>query len=145
MTDGVDACYSYGQFTKEHLKKMKEGISLFNRQMYWECHEELEDHWIDDVADNARYVYWAVIQVATSLFHYRQDNIKGAEGMLNKAKEKLNKCVQLKVETPLLYSSINWEKFKQLVFEVPNKNSSLEDYKILYTFRFKPDPSLWEI
>ena len=144
MTSGVGSDVSYGQFSIEHLKNMKLGIELFNQQKYWECHEELEDHWLEDTADNARYVYWAVIQVATSLFHYRQDNILGAEGMLKKAKEKLLKCESLKVETSILFDAINWDKFKKLVRDVPDKNSELSNYKSLYVFRFKPDPSLWE-
>ena len=44
---------------------------------YWECHEELEHHWLEDAGDNARLIYWAVIQVAAAMYHFRDDNLKG--------------------------------------------------------------------
>ena len=37
----------YGQFLVEHLQKIQYGIELFNEQKYWECHEELEDLWLE--------------------------------------------------------------------------------------------------
>ena len=40
--------YHFGQFTPEHFEKMKKGVQLFNEQKYWECHEELEHHWLED-------------------------------------------------------------------------------------------------
>lgn len=132
----------YGQFNVEHLEKMKHGIKLFNQQKYWECHEYLEDHWFEDMGDNARYVYWAVIQVACSMIHYRDGNLAGAFGMLKKARDKFTQCESKKVETELLYKVLSWEKLKKLVFSIPD-DAPLEAYKVLYAFRFK-DPSLWD-
>ena len=80
--------YHYGQFTKEHLEAIKEGILLFNDQAYYECHEALEDLWLSDVGDNARLVYWAIIQVAAAMIHFREDNVIGARGLIKKAKDK---------------------------------------------------------
>lgn len=54
--------YHFGQFTKEHLCDVRKGVVLFNQQKYWECHEELEHHWLESRGDNARLVYWAVIK-----------------------------------------------------------------------------------
>lgn len=132
----------YGKFTVEHLGKIKQGIELFNRQKYWECHEYLEDHWFEDMGDNARLVYWAVIQVACSMIHYRDGNLSGAFGMLKKAKGKFVQCKEKGVETELLYKTLSWQKLKNLVFSIPD-DAPIEEYKKLYTFRFK-DPSLWE-
>ena len=74
--------YSYGQFSPEHFEKMKKGIELFNQQMYWECHEELEHHWLEDAGDNARLIYWSVIQVAAAMYHFRDENMEGVHGLL---------------------------------------------------------------
>ena len=125
----------YGQFTHEHWQKISPGIALFNQQKYWECHEVLEDLWKEDTQDNARLVYWAVIQVAASLIHYRQDKLIGAAGMIKKAKEKFQKAEKLNVETQILYDKLSWKKLKDLVFAIPDE-PQLSDFKTLFDFRF---------
>lgn len=122
-------------FAEEHLNLMKEGLSLFNAQKYWECHENLEDCWIEEPGP-VRNVYWAVIQVATSLFHYRQDNLIGAKGMLAKAKQKIERCEKMHVESELLYKKVSWKKFKETVRKVPEA-PTLEDFVELYQFKFE--------
>ncbi|ATH06606.1 hypothetical protein BIY24_01245 [Halobacteriovorax marinus] len=134
--------YYYGQFTEEHLKLLKTGISLYNEEKFWECHEEVEDLWLADYGDDARYVYWVVIQVATSLYHYLDDNLNGAEGMIRKAKRKLEICEKKNVETELLYKYLSWEKFKKIIRKIPEK-SKIEDYNELYSFKFK-NPNHWD-
>ncbi|WP_127717699.1 DUF309 domain-containing protein [Halobacteriovorax sp. HLS] len=135
--------YHYGQFTPEHLNLLKLGITLYNEDKFWECHEEVEDLWLADYGDNARYVYWVIIQVATSLYHYLDGNLNGAEGMIRKAKRKLDTCEKLKVETDLLYSYLDWEELKRIVRKIP-ENSSIDDYNELYNFKFK-NPAKWKI
>lgn len=132
----------YGQFGSEHLNKMRRGIELYNSGHYWECHEELEDHWLEDVGDNARYVYWAVIQVATALFHWSDDNLNGARGQLKRALGKLTKLEQLHVETPLLYNNLSWQAFKNVVRAI-RPRPELADFNNLARFKFK-DPTLWK-
>lgn len=133
--------YLFGQFGPQHLEAIKEGIELFNKKKYWECHEALEDLWLDHVGDNARFVYWAIIQVAASMFHCREDNITGAWGMLYKAQAKLKKCEAMHVETQLLYQYLSWQEFKELVFSI-KKSTPLEGYQKLYDFKFS-DPNMW--
>lgn len=118
---------------------MKKGIEDFNAQKYWECHESLEDVWNEDVHDQARNVYWAVIQVASSLIHYRDGKIVGATGLINKAKEKFKRCESLNIETPLLYEFLNWKELKELVFKIPDQ-PQLEEFKNLFQFRFTKYP-----
>lgn len=135
--------YHYGQYSEEHLKNTIEGVKLFNIQKYWECHEVLEDHWLEGRGDNARYVYWAIIQVAAAMIHYRDQNLSGAQGLIAKAKEKFSKIDELKVETDLMETYLSWSKLKGLVNKIP-KGAELEKFAELYEFRFK-DPSEWEI
>lgn len=129
--------YKYGQFSPDHLAKMKEGVQLFNEQKYWECHESLEDVWIEDRHDAARTVSWAVIQVAAACIHYRDDKIIGAQGMVNKAKEKFRRCHELHVLTPLVFQYLDWKELEELVMKIPEKDAKLEDFEELYNFRFK--------
>ncbi len=131
----------FGTFTIDHLKKMKEGIELFNAQKYWECHEALEDVWMEDANDPARNVYWAVIQVAASLIHYRDGRITGATGLITKAKEKFLRCETMNIETPLLYEHLQWKELKGMVYRIPPE-PKLEDFKDLFQFRFTTYPFL---
>ena len=133
--------YFFGQFGPEHFDKMKAGVSLFNEQKYWECHEELEHHWLEDAGDNARLIYWAIIQVAAAMYHYRDGNLEGVHGLLFKAKNKLQRASDHKVETDYLLEHINWQEFRKLIINSPERGELLE-YQEIYDFRFKG--SAWD-
>jgi hypothetical protein len=135
--------YHYGQFGPEHLENTREGVLLFNQQKYWECHEVLEDHWLEGRGDNARYVYWAIIQVAAAMIHYRDSNLTGAQGLLSKTKEKFNKIDEFKVGTAILEKNLEWKRLKDEVFAIP-KEAELNKFASLFEFRFK-DPADWEL
>lgn len=128
-------------FTTEHLEKVKSGVILFNQKKYWECHEVLEDHWLEDRGDPCRDVYWAIIQVAAAMFHYREKNLTGVVGMHYKALDKLERCERNYVESQLLRDALAWDEFKKLVRSVPEK-AKLEDFDQLYAFKF-PSPEKW--
>jgi uncharacterized protein len=128
--------YHFGQFTPEHFEKMKKGVRLFNEQKYWECHEELEHHWLEDAGDNARLIYWAVIQVAAAMYHYRDENLAGIHGLLGKAKNKLERAEKNNVETSYLYENINWKEFREMTLSAP-VSEKFQDYEHIYDFRFK--------
>jgi hypothetical protein len=124
-------------FNKEHLELVKVGVILFNAQKYWECHEDLEHHWLEEPGP-LRNVYWAIIQVAAAMIHYRENNLIGARGLIVKAKQKIDRCEKMGIENNLLYDNLDWLKFKSLINAVPAE-PQLEDFKELFEFRFK-DP-----
>ncbi len=126
--------YPFGTFSPEHLKKMEEGIKLFNEQKYWECHEALEDVWMEDRNDPARNVYWAVIQVAAACIHYRDQNLVGARGMIFKAKEKFKRCHEQHILTDQ-NQKLHWEKLESIVMKIPSE-PKLEDFRDVFEFRF---------
>ena len=128
------------QFDLSHLEVIEEGILLFNEQKYWECHEDLEHHWLEEPGP-LRNVYWAVIQVAAAMIHYRESNLLGARGLIYKAKQKFDRVEQFHIESDLLDSELSWNELKKMVRAVPSE-PVLSDFEKLYEFRFK-DPSLW--
>lgn len=133
-------------FSSEHLSKMEEGIRLFNQQKYWECHEALEDVWMEDRQDPARNVYWAVIQVAAACIHYREKNLLGAQGMISKAKEKFRRCREQHIVDDIAFKFLDWLELEELVMKVPEgKLSGLEDFQKIYQFEFKHYPFKEEI
>lgn len=129
-----------GQFDRSHLELMSEGIRLFNAQKYWECHEDLEHYWLEE-SGPVRNVYWAVIQVAASLIHFRDGNLVGATGLITKAKQKFERCGQFSLESEILETNLSWSELKSLVEKVPS-TPELSDFAKLFEFRFK-DPKLW--
>lgn len=128
------------KFELEHLALMKKGIELFNAQKYWECHEEFEHHWLEEPSA-IRNVYWAVIQVAAAMIHYRDQNIIGAKGLITKAKEKFNRVEKFEIENEILNKNLSWRELKILVRNVPDE-PILQDFERLFQFRFK-DPNSW--
>ena len=128
------------QFDQSHLEVIENGILLFNEQKYWECHEDLEHHWLEEPGP-LRNVYWAVIQVAAAMIHYRESNLLGARGLIYKAKQKFDRVEQFHIESEVLDSELSWAELKKMVREVPAE-PVLSDFKKLYEFRFK-DPSIW--
>ncbi len=128
------------KFELEHLELMKKGIELFNAQKYWECHEEFEHHWLEEPT-GLRNVYWAVIQVAAAMIHYRDQNIVGAKGLITKAKEKFNRVESFNIEDDLLNNVLSWKELKKLVRSAPDE-PVLKDFEQLFQFRFK-DPQSW--
>ena len=138
------ATYHYGQFSLGHLKAIREGITLFNDEKYWECHEYLEGLWLDDVGDKARLVYWAILQLAVCLYHYREENLIGAQGLLKKSKDKIKRCEAEKVETSLMYTFLDWDLLKKIVERIPD-GPTLKDFETLSEFKFRPDPKEWRI
>ena len=131
------------KFSKEHLLKCQRGIELFNNGFLWECHEELEGAWLEDAHSVVRYVYWAIIQVATALFHYQNGNLEGARGMLSKSKEKFLFIEKKGVESDLLNKFLQWKRFQKLVFDIPDK-AELSDFEKLNQFKFS-NPLKWQM
>ena len=131
MTD-----YSYGEFTPEHLTKMKYGVKLFNQEKFFECHEMLEKFWLEDAADEARNVYWVLIQVAAALHHVQNDNITGARSLITKAIEKADICEKKGVETALLDKYLQWSEFKSIIRAIPTPCDK-SDFDRLLRFKFE--------
>ena len=130
-----------GKFDAENLKVMEKGIELFNARYYWECHEELEHHWLESRGDNARYIYWAVIQVAAAMVHFETDNLIGVQGMLKKARDKIRRGRESHVESDILLYNLDWVRFSKLVEMGPEKGE-LDEYQAIYRFQF-PSPAQW--
>lgn len=123
------------EFSQEHVLLMKEAIKLFNEKKYWECHEELEHLWLEDRGDPIRNIYWAIIQVAASMIHVRDENLVGAYGMMRKAQEKFTRCDTFFMINELVEKKLSWKSLKNMAFKI-TPNSKLNDFSDLYRFKF---------
>src|SRR5262250_1591739 len=53
------------------------GIEEFNQQLFFECHETLEEIWLEDHGDNRQF-YQGIIQIAAGYFKWQQGVPAGA-------------------------------------------------------------------
>lgn len=124
-------------FNEKHLYSMRRGIDFFNQKKYWDCHEELEVIWMEEVSD-VRYIFWTVIQVAVALHHCEQKNLTGASSMMGKAREKLQKAMPI---TSTDLNKLNWQGLSELI-ESYSDNGQLSDFTALLNFKF-PNSENW--
>ena len=67
-----------------------EGIAMYNRGEYYECHEILEDIWRAE-PDDVRYLYQGILQIGVAFHHLGNGNWRGARGLLTGGIEKVSR------------------------------------------------------
>ncbi len=85
--------------------KVVEGLELFNRKLFFEAHEELEDAWRVEKG-SIRYLYQGVLQAAVAYFHITRGNYEGAVRMHER-------CLKLLRDYPDVCMGINVGKLKR--------------------------------
>jgi predicted metal-dependent hydrolase len=70
------------------LEQYERGIAEFNDGRYFECHDTLEELWMDERGERRRFLQ-GLIQGAVGLFHATGGNLTGANSQLTKSLEKL--------------------------------------------------------
>ena len=88
------------------------GISYFNDERFWECHEVLEGVWKNIDGDEKKLVN-GLILVAAGLVHYQKDEDDTCISIFKRALEKLE-------NSKGMYYKINVDRIKKLVIEIIN-------------------------
>lgn len=57
------------------------GIEEFNRGEFYECHEYLEEAWMQEPR-RVRFLYQGILQVGVGFYHLENGNWRGATGLL---------------------------------------------------------------
>lgn len=57
------------------------GIEEFNRGEFFECHEYLEEAWMQEPR-RVRFLYQGILQVGVGFYHLKNGNWRGATGLL---------------------------------------------------------------
>ena len=81
---------------REHRKDLpdglpdlvRRGIEEFNRGEFFECHEFLEDAWMEEPG-RVRFLYQGILQVGVGFYHQQNGNWRGATGVLRGGIERL--------------------------------------------------------
>jgi len=66
----------------------QEGIDLFNRCEFFDCHEVLEEIWTP-AKQPERWFLQSLIHFAVGFYHHKQDNVVGATRQLRKGLRKI--------------------------------------------------------
>ena len=74
--------------TSAQVRQLREGLALFNRGDFFECHEVLESVWLEASGEDKVFLQ-GLIQVAVSFYHLRRRNFAGSSRLLRAALEKL--------------------------------------------------------
>ena len=62
--------------------RFKKGLELFNHKEYFECHEVIEELWLETSSDDEyRDLYKGVIQAAAAIYQYERRIWSGARGL----------------------------------------------------------------
>jgi uncharacterized protein len=65
-----------------------QGIEEFNRGEFFECHEYLEEAWMQE-SGRVRYLYQGILQVGVGFYHLQNGNWRGATGLLRNGTNRL--------------------------------------------------------
>ena len=107
------------EIEKEQL--VKDGISYFNNERFWECHEALEGAWKKSNGEEKELIQ-GLILVAAALVHYQKAEDDICLSVLSRALEKLH-------DKSGQYCRINVDHVKQQVIQMLDK-------KEIFTFMF---------
>ena len=96
----------------EKEQAISDGISYFNNERFWECHEILEGVW-KNCTGNEKFLVQGLILVAAGLVHYQKDEDEICISIFNRAMAKLE-------TSNGEYHNINIDKIKNTVTEMIN-------------------------
>jgi len=72
------------------VERLSRGIDYFNREYFFEAHDEIEELWMEARQRLHRDLFHGLVNMATGFYHYRMNNFKGMQSQLTKGFEKLS-------------------------------------------------------
>lgn len=85
--------------------RLLKGIEEFNRGLFFECHETLEEIWLEEHGKDREF-YQGIIQIAAGYFKWEQEVLVGAIKLWRSGLEKL-------AVYPPIHLGVNLESFIQ--------------------------------
>src|SRR5918911_3509314 len=73
---------------EEIPKLVLKGIEEFNKGEFYECHEYLEEAWMQEPR-RVRFLYQGILQVGVGFYHLGNGNWRGATGLLRRGAARL--------------------------------------------------------
>ena len=91
--------------------QLERGIDLFNQEDFYECHDTIEEIWLQESSDRQPFLQ-GLIQAAVAFHHYEHGKWGAARSMMQMAIDKLSPCPDVceGLQTgPLLVSLRSWK------------------------------------
>ncbi|MFQ5738046.1 MAG: DUF309 domain-containing protein [Acidobacteriota bacterium] len=92
--------------------QIDEGIDLFNRQQFYECHQRIEDIWLQESSDQQPCLQ-GIIQAAVAFHHYQHGKLGAARALLGLALKKLE-------NHPATFRGLKIQAFRRQIGEWKN-------------------------
>ena len=108
----------------EYDPRLLKGIEEFNQGYFFECHETLEEIWLEEHGKD-RGFYQGIIQIAAGYFKWEQGVLIGAIKLLRSGLEKL-------AVYPPMHLGVNLDSFTQGV------KGNLKEIEVAYRTREGP-------
>ena len=77
-----------GEVPEDVPKLVLKGIEEFNKGEFYECHEYLEEAWMQEPR-RVRFLYQGILQVGVGFYHQQNGNWRGATGLLRNGTQRL--------------------------------------------------------
>lgn len=75
--------------TADLQRQLKAGIQLFNTRQFYDCHDVIEEVWLQESSDRQLFLQ-GLIQAAVAFHHYESDHWGAARTMFGMALKKLS-------------------------------------------------------
>jgi predicted metal-dependent hydrolase len=72
------------------LRALEEGVRLYNSGLFFECHEVLEEAWLQEEGDDKAFLQ-GIIKVAAAFHHFKQGTYKGMLDLLIAGRDTLER------------------------------------------------------
>ena len=116
-----------------HPPDFYEGLGLFNREFYYECHDVWEEVWGGAKGKN-KIFYQALIMSAVSLYHFGNENLEGALSCFQKALKQFS-------QLPDIFLALDVREFVSQMEEF-YKGMSVAETPLTEILLQKPRPKL---
>ncbi|MFN3135584.1 MAG: DUF309 domain-containing protein [Candidatus Kryptonium sp.] len=114
------------------IDRFLKGIQEFNSELFFECHDTLEEIWNEERNPKIKKFYHGLIHIAVGFYHLTNLNFRGATSQLKKAIFKLN-------DYPEIYMNI---KLSELLSEVKLWLEKIENISPGENFNFENLPKI---
>jgi predicted metal-dependent hydrolase len=112
-----------------HSDLYQKGIEHFNAHEFFECHEVLEELWLQNPGKDKLF-YQGIIQMAVAFYHYENANYQGAlkllQGSINKLTSYLPEHRGIDVQRLIAQLELWKKKFNNLIHGREDPYSNLE-------------------
>lgn len=105
------------------IDKFLKGIEEFNSELFFECHDTLEEIWNGEKDPEIKKFYHGLIHITVGFYHLTNFNFKGAKSQFKKAIDKLDNYPDIYMNIKLSELLSNVKLWLKKIENTPNTAS----------------------